>query len=38
VAEHAGDLTEQYALAAPTEHLYLGARRYLDKQTEAKGG
>jgi glyoxylase-like metal-dependent hydrolase (beta-lactamase superfamily II) len=38
VAQHAGDLTEQYALAAPTEHLYLGARRYLDKQVETKGG
>jgi glyoxylase-like metal-dependent hydrolase (beta-lactamase superfamily II) len=38
IAQHAGDLTTQYALAAPTEHLYLGARRYLDKQVETKGG
>jgi len=32
IARHAGDLTTQYAQAAPTEHLYLGARRYLDKR------
>jgi glyoxylase-like metal-dependent hydrolase (beta-lactamase superfamily II) len=38
IARHAGDLTAQYAQAAPTEHLYLGARRYLDKQIETKGG
>jgi glyoxylase-like metal-dependent hydrolase (beta-lactamase superfamily II) len=38
VTQHAGDLVEQYAQAAPTEHLYLGARRYLDKQVETKGG
>jgi hypothetical protein len=38
VAEHAADLTAQYEQAAPTEHLYLGARRYLDKQVETKGG
>jgi len=38
IAQHAGDdLAEQYAQAAPTEHLYLGARRYLDKQAETKG-
>jgi glyoxylase-like metal-dependent hydrolase (beta-lactamase superfamily II) len=38
VAQHAGDLTAQYEQAAPTEHLYLGARRYLDRQVETKGG
>ena len=32
IAQHAGDLADAYALAAPTEHLYLGARRYLDKR------
>jgi glyoxylase-like metal-dependent hydrolase (beta-lactamase superfamily II) len=35
IAQHAGDLTVQYAQAAPTEHLYLGARRYLDKRAAA---
>jgi glyoxylase-like metal-dependent hydrolase (beta-lactamase superfamily II) len=30
IAQHAGDLTPQYEQAAPAEHLYLGARRYLD--------
>ena len=35
IARHAGDLTTQYAQAAPTEHLYLGARRYLDKRAAA---
>jgi glyoxylase-like metal-dependent hydrolase (beta-lactamase superfamily II) len=38
IEQHAGDLMEQYAQAAPTEHLYLGARRYLDKQSETSGG
>jgi glyoxylase-like metal-dependent hydrolase (beta-lactamase superfamily II) len=32
IAQHAGDLAEAYEQAAPSEHLYLGARRYLDKQ------
>jgi len=35
IAQHAGDLTVQYAQAAPTDHLYLGARRYLDKRAAA---
>ena len=35
IEEHAGDLREQYVNAAPTEHLYLGARRYLDKRAAA---
>ena len=35
VAQHAGDLTTQYEQAAPVEHLYLGARRYLDKRAAA---
>jgi glyoxylase-like metal-dependent hydrolase (beta-lactamase superfamily II) len=35
IAKHASDLTTQYAQAAPTEHLYLGARRYLDKRAAA---
>jgi glyoxylase-like metal-dependent hydrolase (beta-lactamase superfamily II) len=38
VAEHAGDLAAQYAQAAPAEHLYLGARRYLDKQVDSATG
>jgi glyoxylase-like metal-dependent hydrolase (beta-lactamase superfamily II) len=38
IGQFAGELTAQYAQAAPTEHLYLGARRYLDKQVETKGG
>jgi glyoxylase-like metal-dependent hydrolase (beta-lactamase superfamily II) len=38
IEQHAGDLVEQYAQAAPTEHLYLGARRYLDKQAGTTGG
>ena len=38
VARQAGDLADVYALASPTEHLYLGARRYLDKRTEADTG
>jgi glyoxylase-like metal-dependent hydrolase (beta-lactamase superfamily II) len=35
IAQHAGDVSEQYLQAAPTEHLYLGARRYLDKRAAA---
>src|SRR5829696_3681092 len=35
VAQHAGDLAPQYAQAAPADHLYLGARRYLDKRAPA---
>jgi glyoxylase-like metal-dependent hydrolase (beta-lactamase superfamily II) len=35
IAQHAADLAAQYARAAPTEHLYLGARRYLDKRAAA---
>jgi glyoxylase-like metal-dependent hydrolase (beta-lactamase superfamily II) len=38
IAQHAGDVTDQYAQAAPSEHLYLGARRYLDKRAEARSG
>jgi glyoxylase-like metal-dependent hydrolase (beta-lactamase superfamily II) len=35
IAQHAGDVSGQYVQAAPTEHLYLGARRYLDKRATA---
>jgi glyoxylase-like metal-dependent hydrolase (beta-lactamase superfamily II) len=35
IAQHAGDVSGQYVQAAPTEHLYLGARRYLDKRAAA---
>jgi glyoxylase-like metal-dependent hydrolase (beta-lactamase superfamily II) len=35
IAQHAGDVSQQYVQAAPTEHLYLGARRYLDKRAAA---
>ena len=35
IARHAGDVSDEYAQASPTEHLYLGARRYLDKRAEA---
>jgi hypothetical protein len=35
IAQHAGDLSVQYAQAAPADHLYLGARRYLDKRAAA---
>ncbi|MGI8778850.1 MAG: MBL fold metallo-hydrolase [Solirubrobacteraceae bacterium] len=34
IERHAGELAETYAQAAPVEHLYLGARRYLDKRAE----
>jgi hypothetical protein len=32
IERHAGDLAVQYRQAAPPDHLYLGARRYLDKR------
>jgi glyoxylase-like metal-dependent hydrolase (beta-lactamase superfamily II) len=32
IAQHAGDMAAQYEQVAPTDHLYLGARRYLDKR------
>lgn len=35
ISRHAPDLAEQYGQAAPAEHLYLGARRYLDKRATA---
>jgi glyoxylase-like metal-dependent hydrolase (beta-lactamase superfamily II) len=35
VQRNAGDVAAQYAQAAPPEHLYLGARRYLDKRAAA---
>jgi glyoxylase-like metal-dependent hydrolase (beta-lactamase superfamily II) len=35
VERNAGDVAAQYAQAAPPEHLYLGARRYLDKRAAA---
>jgi glyoxylase-like metal-dependent hydrolase (beta-lactamase superfamily II) len=35
IEQHAGELAEAYTLAAPAEHLYLGARRYLDKRAAA---
>jgi glyoxylase-like metal-dependent hydrolase (beta-lactamase superfamily II) len=35
IAQHSGDLAAQYAQAAPPDHLYLGARRYLDKRAAA---
>ena len=35
VERHAGDVAAQYAQAAPADHLYLGARRYLDKRAAA---
>jgi glyoxylase-like metal-dependent hydrolase (beta-lactamase superfamily II) len=34
--QHGGDVAERYVQAAPPEHLYLGARRYLDKRAEAR--
>ena len=34
VGAQAGDLVPQYLQAAPTDHLYLGLRRYLDKRTD----
>jgi glyoxylase-like metal-dependent hydrolase (beta-lactamase superfamily II) len=30
---HVGDLAEHYRHVAPPEHMYLGARRYLDKRS-----
>lgn len=38
IAQYGGDLTPQYEQAAPTDHLYLGARRYLDKQIDSTAG
>ena len=35
IEEHAGDLADAYAQAAPAEQLYLGARRYLAKRAAA---
>ena len=35
VERNAGDLADGYTQAAPPEHLYLGARRYLDKRAAA---
>src|SRR5215207_5641495 len=35
VARNAGDVADRYAQAAPPDHLYLGARRYLDKRAAA---
>jgi glyoxylase-like metal-dependent hydrolase (beta-lactamase superfamily II) len=32
IERNAGDVADQYARAAPPDHLYLGARRYLDKR------
>jgi glyoxylase-like metal-dependent hydrolase (beta-lactamase superfamily II) len=34
IARHAGELADTYVQAAPVEHLYLGARRYLDKRAQ----
>jgi glyoxylase-like metal-dependent hydrolase (beta-lactamase superfamily II) len=34
VDRNAADLTDQYAQAAPPEHLYAGLRRYLEKRAE----
>jgi glyoxylase-like metal-dependent hydrolase (beta-lactamase superfamily II) len=35
VERNAGDVAAQYMQAAPPDHLYLGARRYLDKRAAA---
>jgi glyoxylase-like metal-dependent hydrolase (beta-lactamase superfamily II) len=35
VARNAGDVADRYTQAAPPDHLYLGARRYLDKRAAA---
>ena len=35
VHTHAADVAPQYLQAAPTDHLYLGLRRYLDKREPA---
>jgi glyoxylase-like metal-dependent hydrolase (beta-lactamase superfamily II) len=34
IEQHAGELTGTYVQAAPVDQIYLGARRYLDKQAE----
>jgi len=33
---NAGDVADRYTQAAPPDHLYLGARRYLDKRAAAQ--
>jgi glyoxylase-like metal-dependent hydrolase (beta-lactamase superfamily II) len=35
VERNAGDVADRYTQAAPPDHLYLGARRYLDKRAAA---
>jgi glyoxylase-like metal-dependent hydrolase (beta-lactamase superfamily II) len=35
IERNTGDLADRYTQAAPPEHLYLGARRYLDKRAAA---
>jgi glyoxylase-like metal-dependent hydrolase (beta-lactamase superfamily II) len=35
IERSAGDVADRYTQAAPPEHLYLGARRYLDKRAAA---
>ena len=35
IERNAGDVADRYTQAAPPEHLYLGARRYLDKRAAA---
>jgi glyoxylase-like metal-dependent hydrolase (beta-lactamase superfamily II) len=35
IERNTGDLAERYTQAAPPDHLYLGARRYLDKRAAA---
>ena len=35
IDDQTGDLAPAYTLAAPAEHLYLGARRYLEKRAAA---
>ena len=38
IERNAGDVAAQYTQAAPPEHLYLGARRYLDKRISPPAG
>jgi len=35
IERNAGDVADRYTVAAPPDHLYLGARRYLDKRAAA---
>jgi glyoxylase-like metal-dependent hydrolase (beta-lactamase superfamily II) len=35
IERNAGDVADAYLQAAPPDHLYLGARRYLDKRAAA---